>query len=71
MIQCDDVVGKSVRTLSLYEDGPHGPEINIEFTDGTAFNVCLRTSQLIEAKLFRDHGEGSEVLQDFSTPVKP
>ena len=66
MIQCEEFVGKVVQTFSLFEDGPYGPEINIEFTDGTSFNSCVRTSVAMEAKLLRNSSGQSEVLKDFS-----
>ena len=69
MIRCDDFVGKVVQTFSLYENGPYGPEIQIEFTDGTAFNTCLKSAVTLEARLIRNSGGHSEVLKDFSLPA--
>ena len=69
MVQCDDLVGKVIQTFSLYEDGPYGPEILIEFTDGTSFNSCLRSAVTLEAKLLQSNGGQSQVLRDFSTPA--
>ena len=51
MTRCDELIGKTIQSCSLYQDGPYGPEIQIEFTDGTAFNSCLKTSAALEAKL--------------------
>ena len=71
MMHCEAFVGKVVRKFSLFEDGPYGPEINIEFTDGTGFNACLKTSHALEAKLLRNTADGTEVIQDLSTHTAP
>lgn len=65
MIRCDELSGKVVQTLSLYEDGPYGPEIQIEFTDGTSFNSCVTTRSNFEAKLLRSSPSHSEVIKVF------
>ncbi len=67
MVRCDELVGKVVEIFLLYEDGPYGPEILVEFTDGTLFNSCVKTSTVIEAKLLRKTDAGSEFLKDFSS----
>ena len=69
MTTCDELVGKTVRSCSLYEDGPYGPEVLIEFTDGTIFNTCLKTSATLEAKLLQKTGDEAELLRDFSPSV--
>ena len=69
MVRCETLAGKVIQTFSLYQDGPYGPEISIEFTDGTVFNSCLRTATTLEAKLLRNTQGGSEVVEDFSTPT--
>lgn len=40
----------------------------IEFTDGTLFSSCLKTSTCLEAKMTRDDGGQPQVLKDYSTP---
>ena len=69
MTSCDELAGKTVRSCSLYEDGPYGPEVLIEFTDGTVFNTCLKTSATLEAKLLRKSEDEAELLKDFSPAV--
>jgi hypothetical protein len=64
MIECKELAGKIVRSLTLYEDGP---EVCIEFTDGVVFSACLKTS--LEAKSTRDDGGQPQVLQDYSPPA--
>ena len=69
MTNCDELVGKTVLSCSLYEDGPYGPEVLIEFTDGTIFNTCLKTSATLEAKLLQKAGDEADLLKDFSSAV--
>ena len=68
MVRCEALAGKVVQTFSLHEDGPYGPEINIEFTDGTVFNSCLKTATTLEAKLLRNSEGTLQVEQELSTP---
>ena len=65
MVQCDELVGKVVHAFSLFEDGPDGPEIQVQFTDGTVFHSCLNIRTFLEAKLLRNSASRSEVLHDF------
>jgi len=71
MVVCDEFVGKVVKTFTLYEDSGDGPEICIEFTDGTVFSSCLKTSTSLEAKMTRDDGGQPRLLKDYSTPAIP
>jgi hypothetical protein len=64
MIQCNELAGKTVRQLTLYEDASCGPEVHIEFTDGTIFSANLKTS--LEAKCLRDEGGEPTVLHDYT-----
>ena len=66
MTRCDELVGKTIRNCSLYENGPYGPEVLIEFTDGTIFNTCLKTSTTLEAKLLQKSGDEAQLLKEFS-----
>lgn len=69
MMECKELAGKVIESLTLYEEGDYGPEVNIEFTDGTAFNVCLRTEPVIEAKHICDGDGEPRLLHDYSCPV--
>jgi hypothetical protein len=71
MVVCDEFIGKVVKTFTLYEDSGEGPEICIEFTDGTVFSSCLKTSTSLEAKMTRDDGGQPRLLKDYSTPAIP
>ena len=44
--------------------------MNIEFTDGTVFNACLRTNPFVEAKHTVDEGGQPRVLRDYSCPIR-
>ena len=66
MTECPEIQGKIIQRCSLYHDGPYGPEVLIEFTDGTVFNTCLKTSATLEAKLLLKTGDEAELLKDFS-----
>ena len=65
MKRCEELIGNTVADFTLH-DGPYGPEVLIEFTDGTIFNACLRTSTKLEAKLLQKTSDEAEVLKDFS-----
>jgi hypothetical protein len=69
MIDCKELVGKTVRQVTIYEDGDYGPEVNIEFSDNSNFNVCLRNT--VEAKLTLDEGGQPRVLFDYSSRTNP
>lgn len=56
MIECKDLAGKVVRSVTLFEDGRYGPEITLDFEDGTSFNACLGVKMTLEAKWTRDEG---------------
>ena len=56
MIECSDLAGKVVRSITLFEDGRYGPEIIIDFEDGSSFNACLGVKMTLEAKWTRDEG---------------
>ncbi len=71
MIDCKDVAGKVVRSLRIFEDGRDGPEVSIDFEDGTNFNACLGVKMTLEAKLTLDDGGQPQLLQDYTTPAVP
>jgi hypothetical protein len=69
MIHCKELTDKVVRLVTIYEDGTYGPEVHIEFTDGTTFSACLKTNVSIEAKYIHDQGGEPCILRDYSTPA--
>jgi hypothetical protein len=60
MIHCKELSDKVVRLLTIYENGTYGPEVHIEFTDGTTFSACLKTNVSIEAKYIHGRIRGSQ-----------
>ncbi|TCK73434.1 hypothetical protein [Acidipila rosea] len=71
MIECKDLAGKVVRSVTLYEDGSDGPEIAIDFEDGSNFYACLGIRTTLEAKLTRNDGGQPQMLKDYSSPAIP
>lgn len=68
MVECKEFVGKVISSFTIYEDGSDGPEICIEFTDGTVFSSCLKTTTTLGAKLTRNQGGQPELLKDYFIP---
>jgi len=67
MTECKELAGKVIRSVSLFEDGSYGPEVSIDFEDGSNFNVCLGVKTTLDAKWTRDDGGQPQVLKDYST----
>jgi hypothetical protein len=61
MIECKEIAGRIVRSVRLYEDGPYGPEVSMDFEDGTNFTATLHARHVIEGKLTQDNG-GEPIL---------
>ncbi len=71
MIECKDLGGKVVRSVTLFEEGNDGPEVSIDFEDGSNFNVCLGVKMTLEAKWTLDEGGQPKVLKDYTTAAIP
>ncbi|WP_263377396.1 hypothetical protein [Granulicella paludicola] len=71
MIECKEVVGRIVRSLKLHEDGPYGPEVSIDFEDGTVFTATVHNRHVLEGKLMRDDGGEPKLLSQCMTPSSP
>ncbi len=69
MIECKELVGKVIRNCKLYEEGSDGPELQIDFTDGTSFVAGLKTEVSLDAKYLRSDGGGSRILKEYMPPV--
>jgi hypothetical protein len=67
MVDCKEFAGKTVRSITLFEDGNDGPEVSIDFEDGSNFNVRLGIRTTLEAKWTRDEGGQPELLKDYRT----
>lgn len=71
MIECKDLAGKVVQAVTLFEDGRDGPEISIDFEDGSTFHACLGMKTTLEAKLTLDEGGQPQMLKDYTTSPNP
>jgi hypothetical protein len=69
MIECKELTGKVIRQCTIFEDGSDGPDLQIDFTDGTSFTVSLKTDVSVEAKCLRVEGGQPQVLKDYTTPA--
>jgi hypothetical protein len=67
MVVCHEFIGRTISSFTIYEDSIDGPEICIEFSDGTVFSSCLKTSTAREAKVTRNEGGHPRLLKDYST----
>lgn len=65
MIECKDLAGKVIRSITLFEEGGDSPEVSIDFEDGTNFNVCLGVKTTLEARLTRDDGGQPLMLKNY------
>lgn len=68
MIECKEIAGRIVRAVRLHEDGPYGPEVSMDFEDGTNFTATLHARHVLEGKLTRDEGGEPVVLECCITP---
>jgi len=71
MIESKDLVGKVIRSVTIFEDGSGGTEVSIDFEDGSNFNACLGVKMALEAKWTRDEGGQPQVLKDYTTSAIP
>ena len=71
MVECKELAGKVVRSLTLYEEGNDGPEVSIDFEDGCNFNVCLGVKTTLDAKLTLNEGGQPQMLKDYASAENP
>jgi len=71
MIECKELAGKVIRVCTIFEDGSDGPDLQMDFTDGTSFTVSLKTDVSLEAKCIRDEGGQPQVLKDYTALAVP
>jgi hypothetical protein len=71
MIDCKELAGKVIHLCTIFEDGSEGPDLQIDFTDGTSFTVNLKTNVSVEAKCLRVEGGQPQVLHDYTAPAIP
>ncbi len=65
IIECTELVNRTVQSLKILDDPRYGREVHIEFTDGTMFTVTLQVAATVEAKLYRETGGEMEVLREY------
>ncbi|MGC9292165.1 MAG: hypothetical protein ACP5EP_05495 [Acidobacteriaceae bacterium] len=71
VIECPELTYKIIQELCIYDDPPCGREVQIEFTDGTAFSVALTVGTAVEGKYYREHKGELEVLREFRDSSSP
>lgn len=65
-IECNEIAGKTVRNLKVYEDPSEDCEVVIEFTDGTTFSCSLEQRSSMKSVLFRGGVGTPEILRDYN-----
>jgi len=69
MIECKELIGKVLRQCDLFEDGSDGPELQLDFTDGTSFVVSLRNQVALEVKCIQNDGGEPRIVKDYTALV--
>jgi hypothetical protein len=69
MFECRNLAGRSIRSLRVYETGPEGPEVSIDFEDGTNFSLTLATEHKLDCRLTRDEGGEPTLLDKYEVPA--
>ena len=64
-VECTEVVGKTIKTLKIYEDDVDGCETLIEFTDGTSFSSCVTYQATVKGTLFKGGVGTPQVIRDY------
>jgi len=65
IIECTELVDRTVQSLKILDDPRYGREVHIEFTDGTMFTVTLEVQSTVEAKHYRETGGELEILREY------
>ena len=53
-IMFPEVVGKSIRDLSVYDDPAYGREVLVQFDDGTQLSICIGVRQTVDARYSKE-----------------
>jgi hypothetical protein len=69
MVDCKELAGKVVRSITLFEARTDGSAISIDFEDGSSFHACLGVKTTLEAKWTRDDGGQPQVLKDYAASL--
>jgi hypothetical protein len=65
-VECNEVVGKTVSSLKVYDDPSEDCEVVIEFTDGTTFSCAIEQRASMKSVLFRGSVGTPEILRDYN-----
>ena len=65
IIECTELINRTVQSLKILDDPAYGREVHIEFTDGTLFTITLQVQTTVEAKLYRETGGELEVIHAY------
>ena len=68
-VDCEEVIGKTIKALRIYRDIGDGTELQIEFPDGTTFTCCFSTKPTVEAGLIRPGVGHPEVIRSYDLLV--
>ena len=64
-LECPEVVGKTIKSLKLYEDDTEGCETLIEFTDGTSFSSSVCYQPAVKGTLFEACAGTPKVIRNY------
>lgn len=64
-VECAEVVGKTIKSLKIYEDDSDGCETLIEFTDGTSFSCSVGNMPNIKAVVFKGGVGTPEIIHEY------
>jgi hypothetical protein len=65
ILDCPEVVGKTVKSLKLFLTGSVSGEIQLEFTDGATFTMSCESRQAVKAALIQTGIGEPEVLKAY------
>jgi hypothetical protein len=65
IVDCKEVIGKTVSSLRLYPSDSGSVEIVIEFADGTSFSSSYESHSVLKASLIRTGIAAPEVLRTY------
>jgi hypothetical protein len=66
IVDCPDVVGKTVKSFKLYPADSGGAEIVVEFTDGTSLVSTFESCIALKASLIRTGIAAPQMLKAYS-----
>ena len=63
--ECSELIGKTIKKLTLFKDSGERCEVFVEFTDGTSFSCALDVKSAIKASLIRTGIGTPDVLREY------